>query len=139
MRESPWPREIRTLVYRPLLVTVVLAFASVGTSACGSSAVGDCSNGTFDGQGGCIPNSHAPPQVEAVAIRHFHGQTVDRVGCYVQREFRHNSTHVKVWGCWRVAGGVLTHDLACVPASHGRPLAAAIRASIPAKELRCSG
>jgi hypothetical protein len=122
----------------PLLVAAVVAVVAVGGSACGSSAVGDCSDGTFDGQGGCIPNSHAPRLVEAAAIRHFRGQTVDRVGCYVEREFVHHAAHIKVWGCWRVVGGILTHDLACVPASHGRPLSAAARATIPAKQLRCS-
>jgi hypothetical protein len=121
-----------------LLVAAVLAVVAVGCAACGSGAVGDCSGGTFDGQGGCIPSSHAPRLVEAAAIRHFRGQTVDRVGCYVQREFRRHTTHVKVWGCWRVAGGILTHDLACVPASHGRPLSAAVRATIPARRLRCA-
>lgn len=121
------------------LIAAAFVLASFGASACGSSAVGDCSDGTFDGQGGCIPNSHAPRSVEAAAIHHFHGQTVDRVGCYVQRQFRHNGTQVKVWGCWRVAGGVLTHDLACVPASRGRPLAPAVQATIPAGELRCGG
>jgi hypothetical protein len=57
----------------------------------------------------------------------------------VHRPLLINAKQVKVWGCRRAAGGVLTHDLACVPASHGRPLAAAIRATIPAGELRCAG
>jgi hypothetical protein len=115
-------------------VAVILAAAA---TSCGSTAVGDCSNGTFDGQGGCIPNSHAPRRVEAVAIRHFHGQTVDRVGCYVQREFRYRGRLITVWGCWRVAGGILTHDLACVPSSHARPLAPQLRAAVPARRLQC--
>jgi hypothetical protein len=119
-----------------LLVAAVLGAAVTGSS-CGS-LVGDCSNGTFDGQGGCIPNSHAPRQVEAATTPHFRGQTVDRVGCYVQREFRHGGATIRVWGCWRVADGILTHDLACVPASGHQPLTAAARAQIPAAKLRCS-
>jgi hypothetical protein len=122
---------------RFLLGALVLLVATTAGS-CGAGAVGDCSDGTFDGHGGCIPNSHAPRRVEAAATRHFHGQPVDRVGCYVQREFSHDGALVKVWGCWRVAGGILTHDLACVPASHGRPLTPPERATIPARRLRCS-
>lgn len=118
---------------------ILAVLVGVGmTASCGTSEqFGDCSNGTFDGQGGCIPNFHAPRLVEAVAIRHFHGQTVDRVGCYVQREFRNHGRLIRVWGCWRVADGHLTQDLACIPASHGRPLASALRATIPARRLRC--
>jgi hypothetical protein len=116
---------------------IVLGVITTGAASCGSGEFGDCSNGTFDGQGGCIPNSHAPHSVEAVAIHHFHGQEVDRVGCYVQREFRHDRRLIKVWGCWRVADGILTHDLACVPASHSRPLTPALRAGIPKGRLRC--
>jgi hypothetical protein len=119
------------------LIVILVGAITAGATSCGSSEFGDCSNGTFDGQGGCIPNSHAPRPVEAVAIRHFHGQEVDRVGCYVQREFRHHRRLIKVWGCWRVADGILTHDLACIPASHGRPLPQALRAAIPARRLQC--
>jgi hypothetical protein len=121
-----------------LLIAAVALIVSVAGSACGAGAVGDCSNGTFDGHGGCIPNSHAPRAVEAVAIRHFRGQTVDRVGCYVQREFRAGAATIKVWGCWRVADGILTHDLACVAAIGVQLLTPAVRAQVPVRKLRCT-
>jgi hypothetical protein len=121
----------------PLLLAVVAA--GLSAASCSAQAVGDCSDGTFDGHGGCIPNSHAPRLVEAAAIRHFDGMTVDRVGCYVHRELRHARTIVRAWGCWRVADGILTHDLACVPAEAGHPLTAAERVGIAASRLRCNG
>jgi hypothetical protein len=119
---------------------ILLAALAAGllSASCGSRLVGDCSNGTFDGHGGCIPNSHAPRLVEAAAIRHFSGMTVDRVGCYVHRQFHHAHRIVRVWGCWRVADGILTHDLACVPAEEGHPLTAAERAGIAESRLRCN-
>lgn len=132
---SRWGRRGRVRGGRLMLAVIGVA---VMAASCGTSEqVGDCSNGTFDGQGGCIPNWHAPRLVEAVAIRHFHGKPVDRVGCYLQRRFRYHGRFIHVWGCWRVADGVLTHDLACVAASRGRPLASAVRAAIPARRLRC--
>lgn len=51
------------------------------------------------------------------AARHFHGRQVGRVGCDVRREFRRRGSLIRAWGCWRVAGGILTHDLACVRCS----------------------
>jgi hypothetical protein len=120
------------------LLLVALALTVTTAAGCGgSTAVGECSNGTFDGQGGCIPSWHAPARVEAAAIGRFHGQEVDRVGCYVRGELRYRGRAITLWGWWRVAGGILTHDLVCVAASHGRPLGAALRAAVPARRLRC--
>jgi hypothetical protein len=120
------------------LAAIALVVGCLAASSCGVRSVGDCSGGRYDGHGGCIPNSYVPHPIEAAAIRHFQGMTVDRVGCYIERRLRYEHIRIRVWSCWRVADGVLTHDVACIAASGRHPLAKAARAAIPADELRCT-
>jgi hypothetical protein len=122
------------------IVTLGVALVLLTASACGAgTSQYDCSNAQADGYGGCIPNGHAPPRVEAAAMRHFqqNAEPIDRVACFNQRYFRQGAKHVRVWGCYRVADGRLTDEIVCIPATGTRPLTGPALEAVSAGQLHC--
>jgi hypothetical protein len=118
-----------------------LVLCALVACGCGQEFVGDCSGGTPDDGGYCIPDHHAASAIEQVAISHYQdkGQQVDRVACYTLRVFDHANRHFTVWRCSRVANGDAKEhdDPICIVARHGQPVAEPMRARLPPDKVRC--
>jgi hypothetical protein len=125
-------------VIRWAVIAVVGILAALGAGCGAGRDFGyDCSNGQADGYGGCIPNWHAPPKVEAEATRRFAGKQVDRVACYNVGEAESGGREVRLWLCKRVGDGRMTSDAVCIAAANGRPLSRKVRATSGLDPLRC--
>jgi hypothetical protein len=120
-----------------LLVGVALT-----TGGCGTMA-GDCSGGTFDGAGGCIPNDHGPAVAQQAAFRHF-GDSADAVACFNNGPLRYRGRRLHQYACKAIRGGHLQNDETyCVITGQDGPIpdgqTAAILAARPLQRQRCGG
>ena len=119
---------------------ILLCAFLMQASGCGQFS-GDCSGGTADEGGYCIPDHHAASAVEQVAISHYkdQGKQVDRVACYILRVFDYRKRHFSVWRCPRVVDGDAKEhdDPVCIVARHGKPVGHAVQAQLPPDRQRC--
>ena len=122
-------------------VAVLLCLAS----ACGSSFAGDCSGGTADGAGNCIPYDHGPTVAQQAAFSHF-GDRAEQVACLNNGPFRYRDVRYHQYDCFAIRGGHMQRgddDRYCVIVRAGAAIpdqqVTAILAVRPAQRHRCTG
>ena len=121
------------------LVGVVVA-ATLASAGCGTVA-GDCSGGTADGAGGCIPDDHGPTAAQQAAFKHF---DADDAACFNKGPFRYQGRRYHEYACKAIRGGHLQNDETyCVILSGGVPVpdsqTQAILSARPTQRSRCTG
>jgi hypothetical protein len=126
-------------MWRSVAIGVALAGA-VSSAGCGSFA-GDCSGGTGDGAGGCIPDDHGPTVAQQAAFQHF---DVDDAACFNNGPFRYQGRKYHGYACKAIRGHQLQNDdTYCVILSQGVPISdaqtATILAARPTLKQRCTG
>ena len=102
---------------------------------------GDCSGGTADGAGGCIPDDHGPTAAQQAAFNHF---DVNDAACFNEGPFRYQGRRYHEYACKAIRGHHLQNDETyCVMLSQGAPIpdsqTSIILAARPAQRARCPG
>lgn len=117
-----------------------MCVVALTTGGCGTMA-GDCSGGTADGAGGCIPDDHGPTAAQQAAFKHF---DVDDAACFNNGPFRYQGRRYHGYACKAIRGHHLQNDETyCVIVSQGLAISdsqtAVILAARPAQRQRCTG
>lgn len=73
-------------------------------AACGGTMAGDCSGGTGDGAGNCIPYDHGPRVAQQAAFMHF-GDRAEQVVCVNKGEFRYQRARYHEYECFPIRNG----------------------------------
>ena len=102
---------------------------------------GDCSGGTADGAGGCVPDDHGPTAAQQAAFKHF---DVDDAACFNEGPFRYQGRRYHEYACKAIRGHQLQNDETyCVMLNQGIPIpdsqTTTILAARPAQRERCPG
>ncbi len=140
--ELPGPCTVVASMWRTVSMDVALVgvLAALASAGCGSVA-GDCSGGTADGAGGCIPDDHGPTAAQQAAFKHFN---VDDAACFNNGPLRYQGRKYHGYACKAIRGHHLQSDETyCVILSQGVPISdeqtAAILAARPTQKQRCNG
>lgn len=119
---------------------VALGAVLVGVAASGSgcgTVGGDCSGGTGDGAGNCIPYDHGPRPAVKAALAHY-ANHADDVVCFNRGPFRYHGQPYHAYGCEAIRDGHLQNDeLYCVYLRSGVALTRSQAAMLPARKQVC--
>jgi len=89
---------LRTLLV--LVLVLAVGVVTLTTSGCGTMA-GDCSGGTGDGAGGCIPDDHGPTAAQQAAFKHF---GVKDAACFNNGPFGYQGHRYHEYACKSMSG-----------------------------------